>query len=112
MLPKILIPVALTAAMCAAAFAGTASAGSYHVYACRTPLGEAAPADGWVGSKTGPFSVAQNTCAEPLGALVAGLRDLTARTANTDSATWAFTAAPATKVANAVLWRAGDADGG
>ncbi len=28
----------------------TAQAGSYHVYSCRTPGGEAAPADGWTGS--------------------------------------------------------------
>jgi hypothetical protein len=53
-----------------------------------------------------------NTCAEPGGALVAGLRDLTARTANTDSATWAFSSPAATSISNAVLWRAGDADGG
>ena len=29
-------------------------AGDYHVYACRPPSGESAPADGWSGSNTGP----------------------------------------------------------
>src|SRR5436190_20220888 len=103
---------ALLAAICAAALASAARAGSYHVDACRTPAGEPAPADGWTGSKSGAFSVAVNTCAEPHGALLAGLRDFTARTANTDSATWAFGAPAAARIANAVLWRAGDADGG
>jgi len=30
--------------------AGIAEAGEYHVYSCRTPSGESAPADGWSGS--------------------------------------------------------------
>src|ERR1700733_6513782 len=30
--------------------AGSAQAGRYHVYTCRTPAGEPAPTDGWVGS--------------------------------------------------------------
>src|ERR1700719_1210220 len=90
----------LIAAVCAAASASAAHGGSYHVYGCRTPAGEAAPADGWTGSKTGGSSVAEDTCAEPRGGLVAGLRDFTARTANTDSATAAFAAPPAPTIAN------------
>src|SRR5689334_3536462 len=102
----------LTAAACAGALAGVASGGSYHVYGCRTPAGEAAPADGWVQSKSGAGTVTEETCGEAHGALVAGLRDFTPRTANTAAATWAFTAPAATRIGGAVLWRAGDADGG
>jgi hypothetical protein len=110
------VPRILTAAVLAAAtamlLAAGARAGSYHVYACRTPAGEAAPADGWSGSKTGTYSYAEDTCAQPGGALVAALGDQAARTANTDQATWAFGVPAGIKITHAVLWRAGDADGG
>jgi hypothetical protein len=110
------VPRILTAAVLAAAtamlLAAGARAGSYHVYACRTPVGEAAPADGWSGSKTGTYSYAEDTCAQPGGALVAALGDQAARTANTDQATWAFGVPAGIKITHAVLWRAGDADGG
>ncbi len=33
-----------------AALTPSALAGQYHVYSCRTPSGESAPADGWSGS--------------------------------------------------------------
>jgi hypothetical protein len=92
--------------------ASTARAGSYHVYACRLPGGESAPADGWSGSKTGTYTYAENNCARPGGALVAALGDQPARTANTDVATWAFATPPNVRLAAATLWRAGDADGG
>src|SRR5271155_6140466 len=94
-----------------AAVAGNAQAGEYHVYACRTPSGEAAPADGWSGSAIGPSSFAEDTCQQPGGALIAALGD-TARTANSDIATWAFEAPAGESIASATLWRAGDADGG
>ena len=50
--PRILntILLAILALGAIAALATTAHAGSYHVYACRTPAGESAPADGWSGS--------------------------------------------------------------
>jgi len=89
-----------------------ARAGSYHVYSCRTPAGESAPADGWSGSKTGTYTYAEDTCPLPGGALVAALGDQAARTANTDNATWAFSALPGERITSATLWRAGDADGG
>jgi hypothetical protein len=92
--------------------AASASAGQYHAYACRTPAGESAPADGWSGSKIGAFSLVEDTCSQPNGALVAALGDEPARTANTDIATWAFGAPPGETIAGATLWRAGDADGG
>ena len=63
----------------------SADAGDYHVYTCRTPSGESAPADGWSGAHTGPETFAEDTCAQPGGALVAALRGGTARTANADS---------------------------
>ena len=91
------VAVALMAA--AAAVPGSARAGEYHVYSCRTPSGESAPADGWSGSKTGTATLAEDTCSQPGGALIAALRDQTARTANADVATWAFTAPPDTTLA-------------
>jgi hypothetical protein len=75
------------------------------------PSGEAAPADGWSGSKTGSYTYAQNTCQQG-GALIAALGDQPARTANTDVATWAFGAPGGEHLTAATLWRAGDADGG
>jgi hypothetical protein len=92
--------------------AAGASAGQYHVYACRTPAGESAPADGWSGSKIGAFSRVEDTCSQPNGALVAALGDEPARTANTDIATWAFSTPAGETIAGATLWRSGDTDGG
>jgi hypothetical protein len=103
---------AAIAATAALAIAASACAGEYHVYSCRTPSGESAPGDGWSGSATGTATVAEDTCSQPGGALIAGLRADTPRTANADVATWAFTAPPDTTLAGATLWRAGDADGG
>src|SRR6478672_9240325 len=106
----------LTRALCTVSalwlLAPGAHAGSYHVYTCRTPAGESAPADGWSGSKTGTYTYAEDTCARPSGALVAALGDQPRRTANTDVATWAFAAPANVHLASATLWRAGDADGG
>ncbi len=95
-----------------AAVASSAVAGEYHVYSCRMPSGESAPADGWSGSETGAETVATDTCSQPGGALIAGLRAGTAREANSDSATWAFEAPAGETIAAATLWRAGDTDGG
>jgi hypothetical protein len=95
-----------------AAVASSAVAGEYHVYSCRMPSGESAPADGWSGSETGAETVATDTCSQPGGALIAGLRARTAREANSDSATWAFEAPAGETIAAATLWRAGDTDGG
>jgi len=95
-----------------AATPGSARAGEYHVYSCRTPSGESAPADGWSGSKTGSHSYAEDTCSQPNGALMAALGEASARTANADIATWAFAAPAGETIAAATLWRAGDADGG
>jgi hypothetical protein len=110
-------PLAVTLALAAIAAGGGAivpassRAGEYHVFVCKTPSGESAPADGWSGSNTGPETFAKDTCAQPGGALMAALRAETARTANVDSATWSFAAPSGETLAGATLWRAGDADG-
>jgi len=67
--------------------------------------------DGWSGSHTGTFTYANNSCTSG-GSLTAALGDQAVRTANTDVATWAFTAPAGETLAGATLWRAGDADGG
>jgi hypothetical protein len=91
--------------------AASAHAGTYHVYSCRMPDGQAAPADGWVGSVAGTFAYSEDACSSG-GALVAGLGDEPVRSANSDFATWAFGTPVGTSIAAATLWRAGDADGG
>src|SRR5438105_14475205 len=108
-----LIALALAAAALASG-AADAWAGQYHVYGCRTPAGQPAPADGWSGSVApgGAFDqYAKNTCAEG-GALIAALGYATAHGAYIDKATWAFAAPPGQRIAAATLFRAGDDAGG
>jgi hypothetical protein len=107
---RLLIIAALSGGLLATGVPG-ARAGQYHVYSCRTPSGEGAPADGWSPAKVGTYTYAENTCSQPNGALVAALGDQPVRTANTDAATWTFAAPPNDTIAAATLWRAGDADG-
>jgi hypothetical protein len=76
------------------------------------PDGAPAPVDGWSGTATGTSTYALNTCGEPGGALLAALGDQAVRTANTDIATWAFSAPAGAVLVGARLWRAGDAFGG
>lgn len=102
---------ALLLAVAALAFAPDARAGRFHVYSCRTPAGGAAPVDGWGGSTRGSDAFAFNTCGKPGGALVAAMGEAE-RTAETESATWAFTPSSSEKLLAADLWRAGDAEGG
>src|ERR1700722_1417979 len=101
---------ALLAGLALAVVAASAQAGGYHVYTCRTPVGESAPTDGWVGTAAGASVYAEDTCRQG-GALTAALSDAK-RTANTDIATWGFEAPAGARIAAATLWRAGDADGG
>jgi hypothetical protein len=101
-----------TAALTAGA--AEARAGRYHVYGCRTPAGQPAPADGWSGSLApgGAFAqYAKNTCAEG-GALIAALGDATSHGAYVDKAAWAFAAPAGESIAGATLFRAGDNAGG
>jgi hypothetical protein len=110
--------VVVIAVACAATTIGvvvapvSALAGRYHVYTCRTPEGEVAPADGWSPSAAGTATVTDNTCSQPGGALIAGLVAQTTRLANTNTVTWAFEAPSGETLAAATLWRAGDTDGG
>src|SRR4051812_11668740 len=97
-----------------ACVAPTAQAGYYHVYGCRTPAGQPAPADGWTGSVApgGAYDqYARNTCAES-GALTAALGDATGHGVYIDRATWTFRAPPGDTIAAATLFRAGDTAGG
>jgi hypothetical protein len=89
-----------------------ATAGEYHVYACRTPSGEAAPADGWSPSSAGAYDdYEKDTCADG-GALTAALGDLTTHEADVDQAIWTLNVPAGETMVGATLWRAGDTDGG
>ena len=91
-----------------------AVAGEYHLYSCRTPAGEVAPSDGWSGSVSAGGAwddYAIESCGQPGGALIAALGDATVHVVGRDVATWAFQAPPATRIAAAKLWRAGENDG-
>jgi hypothetical protein len=106
--------VAAGAGVALAGMAASADAGQYHVYTCRTPSGESAPADGWSGSVAagGAYDdYATDTCAKG-GAMIVALGDQTTHIANTDRATWAFEAPAGERIAGATLWRAGDTAGG
>jgi hypothetical protein len=103
----------LLAMLAAMALASATWAGSYHVYTCRTPAGEAAPADGWIGSTAagGAYDdYAIDTCSMG-GALVAALGDKTTHLGNVDRATWTFEAPSADRLVRAILWRAGYSHG-
>jgi hypothetical protein len=105
---------AALAASAALAHPGLARAGQFHVYSCRTPDGQSAPADGWSGSvATGGAwdDYALNSCAGG-GALVAALGDQTTHAANADLASWAFRPSPDYRVVGASLWRSGVLPGG
>jgi hypothetical protein len=103
----------LTATMAATAVAmataATASAGSYHVYSCRTPAGESAPADGWSGAIAVGGAVDDYTsdgCGSG-GALAAALGESTTHEGNVDRATWSFHAPAFSHMTAATLSRAG-----
>jgi hypothetical protein len=104
--------VALILTLAALILAPGSMAGQYHVYACRTPAGEAAPADGWSGESFGPWDRAEDTCGKPGGALVAALGDETTHPTDVDPASWIFSTPADDTMVGATLWRAGDAEGG
>jgi hypothetical protein len=92
-----------------AAFAGSATAGQYHVYSCRMPDGEVAPVDGWAGSVEAGGAwddYVEDTCGSG-GALVAALGDATTHLAYLDRSTWAFEAPAFDRLVAARLSRAG-----
>lgn len=107
---------ASTAAVCAAVFASciwcaNVFAGEYHVYSCRMPDGQVAPADAWSEAVSQVNDATENTCASG-GGLVAGLLTGTSHPADTDLATWTFGAPTNETISAATLWRAGDTAGG
>lgn len=90
-----------------------ADAGKYHVYSCRTPDGEAAPTEGWQGTReteSAPDTVTLDTC-EQGGALIAGMGEETTHVAGVDEALWAFEAPPWAHIMGGRLWRAAYAHG-
>ncbi len=105
---------ALATSLALALLAAAAHAGEYHVYSCRMPNGQAAPADGWSGS-VAPGSAADDyaldTCAEG-GALVAEMEDATTHLAEVDRASWIFTTPRYDRLMAATFWRADDNAGG
>ncbi len=109
MLPRTLTTLVVAAALLASLTPSTAVAGRYHVYSCRTPDGEPAPADGWSGSSApgGAYDdYATNSCGTG-GALIAALGESTTHAANVDRVSWAFAVPGFATAVNANLWRAG-----
>jgi hypothetical protein len=103
--------IALLAAVVIAGAIGPARAiaGQYHVYSCRMPNGEVAPADGWSGAVAvdgRADDYVGNTCGEG-GALIAALGNQTPHIGNTDRATWSFETPLGDRLTGATLWRAG-----
>jgi hypothetical protein len=93
--------------------ASSAHAGKFHLYSCRTPNGESAPADGWSGHIGGQAAddYTADTCATG-GALIAALGNKATHLAEIDRATWSFGLPVDERLAAATIWRAGDTDGG
>ncbi len=86
------------------ALVSSASAGSYHVYSCRTPAGAVAPRSGWGSSTNGPWMEVADSC-ESGGSLTAALDGNVSHPANVSAATWIFSAPAGTQIAAARLWR-------
>jgi hypothetical protein len=106
-----LASAALAAGGVGAGVVGSAWAGQYHVYSCRTPAGASAPVDGWSESLAGAGADAEDTCPQG-GALVAALREEPKHPAGADMVTWTFSAPADETIAAATLWRAGYLYGG
>jgi hypothetical protein len=92
-------------ALLALALAPAAQAGQWHQYTCREPNGSPAPTDGWTGSISGSFMFASNSCSSSGGGLDARLDGAVAHGANSDIATWAYSAPGNTTLAAATLYR-------
>jgi hypothetical protein len=101
----------LWAAVLGATVHAVAWAGSFHVYACRTPDGEVAPVDGWSESVAQANDEIANSCPTG-GGLLAALKTGHTHPADEDSVTWTFSAPAGETIGAATLWRAGDTLGG
>jgi hypothetical protein len=105
---KVLGSTLFAACVLTVMLAANAYAGKYHAYACRTPLGEVAPASGWTGSvaKGGAYDqYALNTCAEG-GGLLAALGEETNHASYIDDAAWTFEVPTLETMTAATFWRA------
>lgn len=101
--------LALAIVLIAFGFVGSAHAGQYHVYSCRTPSGKVAPTEGWSGSVGVGSTYAaytRDTCGAG-GALFAALGEATTHLPDVDSATWTFAPPADDPLIAATLWRAG-----
>jgi hypothetical protein len=108
---RMVVLALVSSAIVGGASGGSAWAGEYHVYSCRTPDGQVAPVDGWSESVSQANDHTANTCASE-GGLVAALNAGHSHAADTDLATWAFNAPAGETVEAATVWRAGDTAGG
>lgn len=107
------IAASLAAALALAAPVATAWAGQYHVYSCRTPMGQVAPTDGWSAPEPPQYDsgTTLDTCKEG-GGLIAALDANHVHLGDTERATWAFEAPAGETIAGATLLRASDTLGG
>jgi hypothetical protein len=85
-----------------------ARAGTYEVWTCAGPNGQAIPADGWTAEGGAANSNPINGCASGSG-LYAGLHGGTDHPIGASIA-WHFRAPANTKIANYRIWRAADVD--
>jgi hypothetical protein len=90
--------------------ADIAAAGTYHVYACRTPTGSTAPTDGWGMSHNGAYASTGDSCAG--GGSLSAVLDGSVSHPFGDQADLAFHAPANTDIAAITLWRAGTASPG
>jgi hypothetical protein len=88
-----------------------ASAGIYHVYSCRTPNGQSAPVDGWSASTTSVQVLAEDTCGQPGGGLLAAVPAGASTTEVDATAAWRLSPPAGARLVGATLWRAGYAAG-
>jgi hypothetical protein len=102
----LLVLVSLAAFPAALVEPVTATAGTMHVYTCKTPSGEAVGADGWTGSIVGSFVGTTNGC-PGTGGLTAFVDDVS-QPANATMATWTFTAPANMRVTGAHLEAGGE----
>ena len=87
--------------------ADIAAAGTYHVYACRTPSGATAPTDGWTTSHNASFAYAGDNCSG--GGSLSAVLDGSVSHPYGDNAAFAFHAPTDTDIAAITLWRAATA---
>jgi hypothetical protein len=82
-----------------------AHAGTYQVFSCSGPNGEAVPADGWRAEGHAEHSSPVNACASG-GGLYAGLNGVVAHAANAATVTWHFQVPASLKIHSYQMWRA------